>query len=549
MKTRTSVSTLVYVLVVLIVFGVSFEQGCLCCAQSTDSPASPTQLTPTDIETTDQLVRAASELREKLLADPHRPKYHFLAPWGWMNDPNGAIFWKGRYHLFYQYNRNAAYPADWRMEWGHASSTDLIHWIHYPIALSPTPDGPDRFCCASGVAVNNNGVPTLIYHGVTDGTCIATSDDDMLIHWTKHPANPVIPTPKPDDHVEYGVYDPCAWRDGDYWYALTGWGRNHCRPEVTGGDTAFLFRSTDLVHWNYLHPFYQSDRRWTDAGEDCAVPDFFPLGNKHVLLLMSHERGAQYYIGRYEDEHFLPEKHGRMNWTGGQLLASLTMQDDRGRRVFFGWVNEARSQAKYRAAGWAGVMTLPRLLSLADDNTMRIEPAPELESLRSNHRTRKAFTLDAEHDVLLEEVRGDCMELQLDLTPGDARQVGLAVRCSPDQSERTAVFYDAGPKTLTIDGSQSSLVAEEAAYPPILPADERPIRAQVAPLELTPGEVLRLRVFLDRSVLEVFANGRQCLTQRIYPSRPDSLNVRIFACGGQARVNELHAWDIAPTNH
>jgi len=83
---------------------------------------------------------------------------------------------------------------------------------------------------------------------------------------------------------DFAVYDPCAWRRGDAWYALCG------RVDPAGGDTAFLFRSKDMVHWEYLHPFYKSDRRWTDADEDCAVPDFFPLADKHLLLFASHKR-------------------------------------------------------------------------------------------------------------------------------------------------------------------------------------------------------------------------------------------------------------------
>ena len=95
-----------------------------------------------------------------------------------------------------------------------------------------------------------------------------------------------------------------------------------------------------------MHPFYQSDRRWTDADEDCAVPNFFPLGKKWVLLFASHKRGAQYYIGRYENDHFYPEQHGRgLNWSGGQVIAPITMLDDKGRRIFFAWLNEARVEA------------------------------------------------------------------------------------------------------------------------------------------------------------------------------------------------------------
>ena len=95
-----------------------------------------------EIEKTEQLIRGAQELREKFQKDPHRPAYHFTPPWAWMNDINGPLFWNGRYHIFYQHNPDGAY---WKwIQWGHASSPDLVHWTHHPIALTPTLGGPDR---------------------------------------------------------------------------------------------------------------------------------------------------------------------------------------------------------------------------------------------------------------------------------------------------------------------------------------------------------------------------------------------------------------------
>jgi len=496
------------------------------------------------IEKTARLIRCARELRAQLQKDPYRPKYHFMPPWAWMNDINGPIFWKGRYHLFYQHNPEGAY---WKwIQWGHASSKDLVHWTHHPIALTPTPGGPDRDGCFSGVAVVNNGVPTLVYHGVPEGTCIATSTDDDLIKWTKHPANPVIAVPKPAEKAEYRVFDPCVWKRGDTWYALCGWGRNYARPNEPEGDTAYLFRSRDLIHWEYLHPFYESNRRWTEADEDCAVPDFFPLGHKHVLLFASHKRGAQYYLGRYENDRFTPERHARINWPGGHLIAPITMRDPNGRRLLFAWVNEGRGQKTQRAAGWAGVMTLPRVLSLADDGTLRINPAPEIEALRLNHRRREDIRLDTDADLALDEIRGDGLELTVEMLRGDARECGVKVRCSPGGAEQTVISYDPAAKALKVDATKASLVPVKE--PPAFPRVDKSCRLQAAPFELSDGEPLKLRIFLDRSVLEVFANERQCVTQRIYPSRPDSLQVRLFSRGGKAEARRVEAWDMIGVN-
>ncbi|MBI4531618.1 MAG: glycoside hydrolase family 32 protein [Candidatus Latescibacteria bacterium] len=495
---------------------------------------------------TEKLIRCAQELREQFQQDPHRPVYHFLPPWAWMNDINGALFWQGRYHIFYQHNPDGAY---WKwIRWGHASSTDLVHWTHHPIALTPTPDGPDREGCFSGGAVVQGGVPTLIYHGVPEGTCIATCQEMDLIHWTTFDGNPVIPVPKPGepDYGRYRVYDPCAWQQGDSWYALCG---SH---DPSGGDTAYLFRSSELIHWEYLHPFYTSDRRWTETDEDCAVPNFFPLGDRHMLLFCSHLQGTQYYLGRYEGDRFYPEDHARMSWPGGHLGGGITMLDGQGRRLFFDWVREASDTETQRIAGWSGVMTLPRVISLDTDGRLRMTPVPELEVLRLRHRRREQIRLLADSERTLDEMRGTCLELLLEIEPEDARELGVKVRCSPDGAEETVIVYTPEAKTLKIEVGKSSLDKRVHYYYyrnhgalERLPHEKRMVQAQEAPFELRGGESLKLRIFLDRSVLEVFANERQCVTQRIYPARSDSLGVALFSRGGSVNVRSVDAWDVA----
>ena len=505
-----------------------------------------------EIARTEELIARESELKNALRNDHHRPTYHFLPPSGWMNDINGAIFWKGRYHIFYQHNPEGGY---WKwMQWGHASSVDLVHWVHHPIALTPTLDGPDREGCFSGGAfLSKEGVPTFIYYGVPDGECIAASSDDLLLRWTKHPDNPVIPQPGPRG-PDYGecehVHDPCAWLADDTYYAL-------CNRRNPGGhgDGAFLFKSNDLARWEYIGLFYESDRRWTESDEDCAVPDFFPLGDKHMLLFCSHLQATQYYLGGLENERFLPERHARLSWPGGQLGGPRSLMDDGGRRIFFDWIREIRGEDRERASGWSGVMTLPRVLSLAVDGTLCIEPVPELEVLRVNPRVRRDIHLAANAEIELDEVRGDCLELAARIDPEGAQAVGVKVRCSPDGAEQTVVSFDRSAGKLRVDVGRSTL-DEDIRYPYYrnqkalgrLPEEARYLTSQEAPFDLADGELLNLRIFVDRSVVEVFANGRQCITQRIYPSRPDSEGVVLCSRGGGCTIRSFEAWHMAPSN-
>ena len=250
----------------------------------------------------------------------------------------------------------------------------------------------------------------MIYHGGNSGTCIATSRDDELVHWQKHPANPVIPLPKEDDpgYGVYHVWDTCGWVDGEMYYSISG-NKSHTPPE-TEGDVAFLFKSSDLVDWEYVHPFYESDRRWTAADEDCSCPDFFPLGDNHVLMFISHTKGTQYYVGRYEGEKFYPERHGRLNWPGGPSFAQESLVDGNGRRIFWAWLCEARAREVQFSSGWSGVMSLPRAIALAADGTLQIDPVEELAALRRNHRQRRDIALAADEEQELAEVAGDCLD-------------------------------------------------------------------------------------------------------------------------------------------
>ena len=279
------------------------------------------------------LIENARKVRDALLRDRHRPTYHITTPEGLCApfDPNAALFWKGRYHLMYIV-RTEKGPC-----WAHISSRDLVHWRHHPLALEP--GGVDTGIYSGGVFIDKKGAPTITYWGLGEegGICIATSTDDSLDYWTKSPHNPVIPKtgagPRrglavgPDGRP-YWVADPSAiWTHDDRYYMLTGnllvlrkFGLEQGQQEHKG-DTTYLFVSDNLVHWQYLHPFYQSHRQWTREDEDNMCPDFFPLGDRHMLLFISHNRGCQYYIGRYEDDRFYPEKHGRMTWVDEAFFA------------------------------------------------------------------------------------------------------------------------------------------------------------------------------------------------------------------------------------
>jgi sucrose-6-phosphate hydrolase SacC (GH32 family) len=237
-----------------------------------------------------------------------------------------------------------------------------------------------------------------------------------------------------------------------------------------------------------------------------------------------------------------------MNWPGGNFFAPETLLDPQGRRICWAWVTDPREMRTQRATG-SGYQSLPRVLALADDGTLRITPVPELEALRSEPRATAPAQIPAAGELPLPAASGDSFELQITLDPAGAAEVGLLLRCTPDGAEQTAILYDVAARQLIIDVSRSTTRTDltYSAGPLDAYGGARNTQATVAaPLDLPPGEPLRLRVFLDRSLLEVFANDRQCLTQQIYPGRADAVHVRAFARGGQARLVSGQRWTLQP---
>jgi beta-fructofuranosidase len=486
---------------------------------------------------TDMLIQGQRGMREALLRDPHRPLWHFISPegHGMPFDPNGAIFWNGRYHLCYIFQDERGHC------WGHASSHDLVHWRWHTPALFPAPGDPDRGIFSGNCFVNRDGAATMLYHGVDAGNCIATSSDPNLDHWSKAKANPIVPNPKPGSPEAklYNSWDPHGWLEHDTYYAVFGGNPSTCTPPA-------LFKAASLDRWTFAGPFLAHDMPDVADFEDVSCPDFFAMGDRHVLVCISHACGARYYVGRWENETFIPDLHRRMNWPGGSCFAPETLLDGQGRRILWTWALEARPWNKF---AWSGVMTLPRVLSLAPDRTLFIDPVDELKQLRMNPRSRRLLRVMPGEPVRLDDVRGDSLELDLTIRPCGAACFGLKVRCSPDGEEETSIWCDPGTGILRIDLAKSSLDPDVAYRTFVMkPGDNPLVSVQEAPFALSPGEPLRLRVFLDRSILEVFANRRQCLTQRIYPMRADSLDILLVSQGGEIEVESLEAWDMAPAN-
>ena len=475
---------------------------------------------------------ANDALSRKLASDPLRPQYHLLPAHNWMNDPNGPIFYRGRYHMFHQYNPNAAVWGN--MNWAHATSPDMLHWRHEPIAISPTAGGPDQDGVFSGSAVLDHGTPTVIYTGVAppmsgadatlrDGAhmwresqCLAVAQDENLCNWKKLP-NPVIATPPTGLEVT-GFRDPMMWREGDNWMLALGSG-------VRGkGGAILLYSSPDLLRWTYLHPLIEglaSGKRATnpvDTGDMWECPDFFSLGDKHVLLISATGK-VQWKVGTYADQRFVPEKEGVVDC--GSFYAAKTMIDRDGNRILWGWIPETRPDAELIAAGWAGAMSLPRVMSLSSQGELQTAVSPVTRSLRTAHKKIGPSQRGNEHNRVLHElrIRDLCAELELELHP---RADNFALHLQSDNGDFVTI-------SASSNGGKRQLQ----------------FNSVTAPLPGSPGSPVHLHLFLDGSVVELFANGATALTARVYQKASGSLRLKLEG----AEMISLDAWQIRPISN
>ena len=499
-------------------------------------------------------IEGTRSLRSLMRSDPYRPLYHFVAPEGHAMpfDPNGGIYWKGKYHLgyIYQKSRNGKDES----VWGHAVSTDLLHWTLYPDMLDVKDGDREEGIYSGGAFLSKEGVPHIIYYGVgAAANLIAYSTDDDLKVWKKFDGNPVLQdlgSKNPfSTSAKYSVFDPVAWYDKkvDSYY------------QISGGMKPALFKSKDMYRWKYLGDLIDPKNTQRNANEDLSCPDFFSLGEKSMLLFISHTWGAQYYIGTFGNDKFSVEQHGRMNWPGGSFFAPEQLQDDKGRNIIWGWVVE-RKPPHLPDYGWSGIMSLPRVLSLGADDVLQIEPPKEIESLRLNEITEKEITLrpNTEHTLT---PRGRSLELKLEVSGATTAPVGIKVFASPDGREETVITYDPRQKQLIVNFAKSSVrgpvsikssilaaLAPEFAKGAEVTGFSEEVSEQKAPLELKPGEPLKLNIFIDRSVVEIFANGRQCVTQVVYPELQSSTALKVFTGNDAVQVKNIQSWTMAQTN-
>jgi beta-fructofuranosidase len=493
---------------------------------------------------TNPLMLRFKESRKRMAHDSHRPIYHYVNPEHRLNDPNGLCFWKGRWHLFYQ----AYPPEDPRQHWGHAVSSDLIHWRDLPYAIYPNPER----CCFSGATLVEKDRVIAMYHGTTVGNMVAVSNDPLLLNWKKITGKAVVRI-NPNELVPpYRVFDPCIWKKGNMYYSLSG----GTLPGGPGGKRMradFLWRSKDLAAWQFMHQFIEDDH-YGMVGDDGACPYFWPIGDKHILLHYSHTSGGKYLLGDYDTKRdkFVVTDGGDFNFGPSApcgVHAPSATPDGKGGVIAIFNMNPGKP-----TKGWNQIMTLPRRLTLAPKGNIDpliIEPGGDVESLRHDHQHVDSTPLPANKELVLSNVRGNAIEIVAEIDPANAPMVEMNVLRSPGAEEVTSIrfFKKRGYKHREFGRRNpysrqfSSLITIDSCFSSALP-DVLSRAPETAPVGIGEKEPLRLRVFIDRSVVEVLVNGRQCVAVRVYPGREDSVGVSLRSRGRDALLKSLDAWQM-----
>ncbi len=473
------------------------------------------------------------EKKKPLIKDAKmRQRYHFMAEEGWINDPNGLIFFNNRYHFFYQYN---PYDSFWgAMHWGHAVSSDLVNWEYLPIALAPSEpyDEHDRGGCFSGSAIEHEGKLYLIYTGTTnygDGfiqtQCLAWSEDG--INFIKYENNPIIKAP--EGYEEGNFRDPKVWKHGEYFYLVCGAKKDNLAK-------ALLYRSKDLKNWEFFNVLAESRG---ELGYMWECPDFYPIGNKFVLMFSPmglHERTTVYLVGdlNYETGKFHYTTSGEIDW-GFDFYAPQSFQDNKGRRLIAGWANAWDWMPWWKDWGpsfkenWCGAFGLIREVKLCDDNTLMFVPVEEYNVLRSNEQELKDIAVSGSK-YELKAGDGIAFELQIliDLEKTTCSSFQLLLRCS--QSKQSVITFDLKTSEMTFDRNN---------------ADGWSKGASRSPLILKNKEFLDIHVFADQSSIEIFTDNYQTVHSCNVFAGNDQNNNYISANDRVLAIKSFKSWGLS----
>ena len=459
-----------------------------------------------------------------------RPVFHVSPYVGWMNDPNGFSYYRGEYHLFYQYH---PYDTYWNsMHWGHVVSKDLLHWEYLPAALAPDEEY-DKIGCFSGSATElGDGRQLLIYTAVDqekmeDGTVRDIQTQAVAVgdgkDYKKYEKNPVLTAKDlPEGASKVDFRDPKIWKgkDGNF-YCVIG-----SRP-ADGSGQILLYRSKDGFEWGFVSILAENKKRF---GKMWECPDFFELDGKHVLLTSPQDmlpegfefhngNGTLCIIGEMDkDTYTLKEQFAQSVDYGIDFYAMQTLEAPDGRRIMIGWMQNWDTLAhRDNDSKWFAQMSLPRELSVKNGRLYQT-PVKELDAMRKNRVEYNNVVIN--NDIItLDKIEGRTIDMELVIRPEDKGNVykKFALRFAQNEKFHTELSFRPDESVLKIDrkfsGSERALVHQR--------------RCRVN----GDADELKLRVILDRFSAEIFINDGEQVMSAVLFTEQEAKGISFFAEG------------------
>lgn len=461
------------------------------------------------------------------------PKFHVASPGGWINDPNGFCYYKGEYHLFYQYHPHSA--AWGPMHWGHVVSGDLVHWNHLPVAIAPV-DDCDRNGCFSGSAIEKDGKLYIFYTGHIDEPGsefgfrqvqnFAVSEDG--IHFAKSPCNPIIFAPENDQVHRADFRDPKIWENDGKYYLIVG----SCTPEKLLGQV-LLYESEDITNWKFKGIMARAEG---NQGNMWECPNFATIDGHDILIISPQgvKREQNKYMNVFQSGYFIGKldyesgiyTHGNFEILdyGFDFYAPQITEMPDGRTVLIGWADMWYNIMPEQEDGWAGMMTLPREIHVKNGKIITA-PIKELELLRVSEKSyeNKTFYKPTKFDG----ISGETGELVLDIDLTETEEFEIYLRASADKTQKTVISYNKSLELFKFNRNESGLGGDGERECPVIPADK-----------------MKLQIFMDRSLIEIFINdGEKVLTSRIYP-RTDSTDIVFVPKEGAFKIDSLKFYEL-----
>lgn len=474
--------------------------------------------------------------------DDFRPKYHAIAPAHWMNEPHAPLYYNGKYHLFYQHNPFGPYWG--QIHWGHWVSDDMVNWKYTDIALAPEKGDLDPEGIWSGSAyVGPNDTPMIFYTAGNDAktenqyTAIAIPEDKNdknLIAWKKTG----ITVEKPLEYLHREFRDPFVFKIAGKYYMIVGSG-------ISGrGGAAALFESEDAKNWSYLHPFYQTDiKKYPYMGGVWELPVFLPLTNedgtstdKYILMVLPLRDAADvevfYWIGNFDKETktFIPDQeepslldYGNFGFTGQSGLVDPKTN----RSIVFSIAQGKFGTIDTYNMGWAHNAGLPINLWLGKNNKLNFSPIKEINSLRGKPivNCENCRVTELEND--LKDVSGDQLEILLEFKAGKNKK-GIIVRKSNSGNPQAMIYYDPITNSVVFDKIQDN--------------PERKFKALKAPV--SNNNDIKLHIYLDKSMIEIYINNEVSITNRIYFTETDAKHIELMGFENDKKIRKLQIWPM-----